>query len=101
MSIAKTIAAQLGQKALFMMGAKNLMAGEDYLSFRIGQNSARVNCIRIRLNGCDLYDIDFIQIRGIKITIKHRFADIFAADMRRIISETTGLRLSLRRASNE
>ena len=65
--VAETIREQLGSMALMMMGAKNLAKGTDkdgreYLSFRIGKNSKKVNYIKITLNPLDFYDIDLDNV---------------------------------------
>ena len=59
-TIATTIRDQIGRKSLFMLGAKDLLAGDNYLGFKIGKNSApRVNYVKITLNSMDTYDIEF------------------------------------------
>jgi len=68
MNIAQTIAQQLGHKALFMIGAKNLVAGKDYLQMRLGRNVGNWNALKIALNGLDLYDMTFYKIRKLRVT---------------------------------
>jgi len=59
-TIAQTILAQLGGKRfLAMTGAKNLLAGEDYLAMSLpgSLTKGRVNKIRIRLAADDTYTL--------------------------------------------
>lgn len=95
MQVANTIRKQLGNKALTMMGAKNLVGGDNYLSFRIGRNSKGINYIKITLNAKDLYDIEFGSIRGMNYKVKHQANDVYADMMHGIIEKETGMYLSL------
>jgi len=65
-SVATTIRDQIGHKALYMMGAKNLIdhgsESPGGLSFKIGRNVGRVTHIRISLTDDDLYTVEFIRI---------------------------------------
>ena len=95
MNIAQTIAQQLGNKALFMIGAKNLMAGKDYLQMRLGRNSGNWNALKIALNGLDLYDMTFYKIRKLTITKQKIVDNIYSDQLHDIIESETGLRTSL------
>lgn len=60
--IANTILSQLGgNRFIVMTGAKNLMATENGLRFRIGKNAGKVTHVEITLNGWDLYDMTFTK----------------------------------------
>jgi hypothetical protein len=89
------IAQQLGNKALFMIGAKNIVAGPDYLQFRLGRNANSWNVLKIRLNGLDLYDMTFYRIRKLKITSQKTIDNIYVDQLHDIIESETGLRTSL------
>jgi len=95
MNIAQTIANQLGHKALFMIGAKNLMAGKDYLQMKLGRNSGGWNALKIALNGLDLYDMTFYKIRKLKVTQEKTVDNIYFDQLHDIIETETGLRTSL------
>lgn len=61
-AIANTIYQQLGGgRFAAMTGAKNFVALENGIRFRIGRNKSRANMVEIKLNGLDLYDIKFIK----------------------------------------
>lgn len=99
MSIAKTIAEQIGGRALFMIGAKELIAGKNYLQFRIGRNPKGWTKICVQLNGLDLYDMIFCRIRkkqGIPEVVENKtLENIYCDQLCDIIESETGLRTSL------
>lgn len=100
LEIAKTILDQLGgRRFVAMTGAKNLVAGDKSLSFKFGRNSSKSNCMRITLNGSDLYDIQFSHFRLMDHFIDREFSDIYAEDLRNIFENFTGMRTSLRMAA--
>ena len=95
MRVAKTIQKQLGGKALYMLGAKNLVGGDNYLSFRIGRNSKGVNYVKITLNPKDLYDVEFGAVRGMNYKVKSVVKDIYADMLHKAIEDHTGMYTSL------
>lgn len=61
--IANTILRQLGgNRFLVMTGAKQLVAIENGLRFRIGRNDSKANMVRIVLKADDTYKMEFIKI---------------------------------------
>jgi hypothetical protein len=64
MSIGKTIAAQIGKKALFMIGAKNLIDTGKGLSFKVMRNAKAISYVRITLNAMDTYDVEYLGRTG-------------------------------------
>jgi len=58
MTVANTIAKQIGSRAFFLMGTRHKLGDEDSLTFDI-RGSRTVNKIRVRLNVMDLYDLTF------------------------------------------
>lgn len=98
MTVANTILEQLGkQKFIVMTGARNFLGAQDSLSFRLPSNFAKkgINYIKITLSPADTYDIVMGKIRGLKFTSISETEGVYAEDLRRIISEETGLALSL------
>jgi hypothetical protein len=92
--IADTILLQLGGygKLKAMIGADNFAHDKDgSLSFRFKGSRKFKNC-KIKLNGNDLYDIEFYSQRGEVVESRE---DIYAEDLKRIFEKTTGLYLSL------
>lgn len=94
-TVASIIAQQIGHKALFMIGAKNLCAGKDRLVMKIGRNVKGWNYLRIVLNGLDLYDMTFQRIRSCKIADEITVNNIYCDQLCDVIESHTGLRTSL------
>jgi hypothetical protein len=96
MTIAKEILRQLGgNKFIVMTGAKNLAGGDNYLSFKIGKNKTSCNYVKIKLNGKDLYDVEFGRIRGHEYKVLKTYNDVYNDQLRDIFTEYTGLYTSL------
>jgi hypothetical protein len=94
-NIAQTIAQQIGGSALFMIGAKNLIAHDDGLAFRVGRNSKSVNYVKITLTSADLYDIEFGYIRGTSYKVRSSEEGLYFDMLRSSIERNTGLYTSL------
>lgn len=94
-SVADTIAAQIGNRALFMIGAKNLCGSADALSFKVGRNDKRVTHIRIRLTPADVYTVEFLNCRGFNLTVIDTRENVYADSLLAVIETGTGLRTSL------
>jgi len=90
MNVAKNIIDQLGSKALFMLGAKDLAASNDGLSFKIRGSKSFTN-ITIKLNGSDLYDVTFYKVRAGKISREDINTDIYVDQLHKMIEQKTGL----------
>ncbi len=94
-TVAMTIAQQIGNKALCMIGAKDMCAGDNCLVMRIGRNPKRWNYLRIALNGLDLYDMTFQRIRNCNIADEKVANNIYHDQLCSIIESATGLNTSL------
>lgn len=91
-NIAETILHQLGGRRFIMMtGSKNFIALENGLSMRLARNSSGANYLRITLNALDLYDMEFISIRGTSMKTKHKFEGYYFDMILKQFEETTGL----------
>jgi hypothetical protein len=90
MTVADTIAQQIGRRALFMLGAKNLINHGSALSFRI-RGSKAANYIKITLTPMDLYDMEFGKIRGHNYKIVATDEGVYSDMLNDIITERTGL----------
>lgn len=98
LTIANTILQQLGgSRFTIMTGARNFAGHTDALSFKLPSNFATkgINYIKITLTPADLYDIEFGKIWGTKYTGITRSEGVYVDSLRNVISETTGLALSL------
>ncbi len=65
LAVAKKITEQIGRKALFMIGADNLSATDNGLSFRI-KASKKVSHVAISLELDDTYTMTFYNTRSKK-----------------------------------
>lgn len=83
-----------GNKFIAMTGAKNFGQSqkEKTISFKIGGGAKNgINHIRIKLNGMDTYDIDFIRIRGTKINVVHTQKHVYNDQLQQIFTQYTGM----------
>ena len=105
--IATIILQQLGGKRFIVMtGAKDFTTIDNGLRFKIGRNGSKANMVEIKLNGLDLYDIEFIAYRPYSIKVDHKrcevreipekrevirkFDDCYCDMLQDIFTETTG-----------
>lgn len=94
-NVAEIIRDQIGGKALYMLGAKNLVNHGDALSFRV-RGSRKVNYIKITLDaGMDLYNMEFGKIHGYNYKVKATHEGVYADMMHDLIEAETGLYTSL------
>lgn len=96
--IAETIVKQLGGNHFIVMtGSKNFVYGESNLSFKVGSGTKNgITHVRITLTPDDLYDMEFLKIRGMKepVTVaKHE--DIYCDMLQDIFTSETGFYTSL------
>ena len=94
-TIAKEIATQIGNKALFMLGAKDLCIGTEgenpFFAFKI-RGSRAVNYIKVIYNGgSDLYTIRFIKFSKTAIKTVAEHNDVYCDMMHQLIEKETGL----------
>ena len=102
MNTARTIQTQLGF-ALRMIGAKNLIAHSDALSFRIGRNPKRVNHVKVTYDaGSDLYTVTFSRVpsvraicSGAEVAVAAEETGVYASQLKSVIATHTGLYTSL------
>jgi len=96
---ADTARDQIGNKALYMIGAKDFVfgtsGGKKSLVFKIMRNSKGVSHIRIRLSSMDLYDIEFLAIRAGKIKVKSKEKGVYGDQLGVMIKKNTGLNIRL------
>jgi hypothetical protein len=94
MTIANTILDQLGgRKLIAMTGARQFLAGNDYLSFRIPGTLTRkrINAVQIRLEPSDTYTVFFFVIRGTTIKEVARHEDVYCDSLCELFRDVTGL----------
>lgn len=96
MTIAKTILEQLGgNKFIAMTGAKGFTASDRALTFRLpgagGFCKDGINAVRVTLNQYDTYDVEFMRIRGTKVTPVHTDNGIYNDQFEAVFAAATGL----------
>ena len=94
--VAKTILQQLGgNKFIAMTGAKNLGSTNKSLQFKIGRNSKSISHVIITLKSSDLYEMEFIRIRGTKRTVVKKVKGVYADQLQTIFTKYTGMNTRL------
>jgi len=89
-TIAKTILEQLGGNRFAQMtGAKNFVNLGEGLAFQLADR--KINRVKVKLNGRDLYDVEFGQYRALEYKVKKTCTDVYAEDLQDVFTEATGL----------
>lgn len=97
--VASTILQQLGGsgKVGAMIGVKQYGTGKNgelIIQFK-AKAKKKINCVRIGLNGQDLYDVDFIKMTKFDHKVVETETDVYADQLKSVFENTTGLYLSL------
>lgn len=108
---ARTIQKQIGAQALFMLGAKNLYidhgqgfavggtehkgSGRPSFGFKVGKNEKGVTHVRVFLDPSDTYTVEFLKVRGTNSKPVSKISDVYATDLRTVLSDGTGMYTSL------
>ena len=77
-------------RATWAWGAKDMVAMENGLRFKTTGMVKNKGYVTIKLNGSDLYDIEFGKIRNLKYKAMKREEDVFAEDMVNFIDTMVG-----------
>jgi len=77
----------------FVKGRDYLMLPGGGVTFKFSGNR-KINYVRIRLNGKDLYDLEFIKIHGTSVKVKAEANDVYADQLVDTFEKNTGLYLS-------
>lgn len=96
-AIAHTILEQLGGgRFVVMTGARNFLAHESALSFRLPRGTADgSNYVKVTLTAMDDYTVETLSVRGIKATPKSFRQGVYADSLRDVFTALTGLYTSL------
>jgi hypothetical protein len=98
--IVQTLIQQLGNRSLFMVGAKQLVAEERALRFRIMRNEKGVTHVRIELAADDTYTIEFLAVRGMKVRTVAKTEGVYVDAMHETLERETGLAWRMPRVFN-
>ena len=95
--IGQTILQQLGgNKFIVMTGAKNIGFTNKGIQMGIGRNAKGVTHLIINYNkGKDLYDMEFIKIRGIDRTVVKDLKGVYADQLQKLFTKYTGMHTRL------
>jgi len=78
-----------------MIGATNFIAGTNgELGFKFKGNR-QMNYVKFIVNGKDLYDVEFFQIRKFEMKPVKQFNDYYFDQIKELFEQTTRLYLSL------
>ena len=92
----ETILKQLGgNRFIAMTGAKNLGTNGKDLSFSIGRNAKKVTHVHIKLTSMDLYDVEFINMRGAKRKVIKKVKGVYGDMLPKIFKKYTGMNVRL------
>lgn len=91
LEVANTIRSQIGNRALFFLGAKNLMGTADSLAFRVGRNAKGVNYVVVKLMPSDTYHVEFRSVRGTSNKLKSEVTDVYVDSLHCTIESGTGM----------
>ncbi len=92
MNTAKTILAQIGNRALTMIGAKDLCDTGEGLQFGIGRNAKKVTKIVIVYDAAaDLYNVTYWNIRGTVCKVIAEAFAVYADQLNASIEKNTGM----------
>lgn len=92
-TVAKTILEQMGgQRRLMMMtGAKQFLADEKSVQFKVGKNAKGIGAVRITLLPSDTYSMAFLNSRG---NLIEEINDVYCDRLMDIFETQTGLYLT-------
>ena len=86
-----------GRKFIAMTGAKNFVKNDKDKSivFRVPKAKNSINTIRITLTSMDVYNVDFISVRGTNIKTVATAKGVYNDQLQSIFTKYTGLYTSL------
>ena len=99
MPVANEIVRQLGRGFSVITGAKNFIGLPDQrggVMFRLPMNGnpKRISHVRIILNWMDMYDVEFLQVRGGRnptVTVVQSVSDVYCDQLLDVFEAGTGL----------
>lgn len=96
MTIAHTILQQLGGgRFTLFTGAKNLLAGPNFLKFQMPRNPMGVKWMKITLTPADLYLIETFKFTKGEVVLIDSCDDVFAEDLQTVFTKMTGFHTNL------
>ena len=99
--VALTIKEQIGHRAFFMLGAKDLTAYESGLGFKVGRNAKSVNHVVVTLEPDDTYTVkaERVCVSRKTFTVSRKVlgevSDVYVDSLHTVIESLTGMYTSL------
>lgn len=96
--VAETILSQIGGPGRWVrfVGAKQILTRPDGVTIKYTAKGRAGNCFRITYNhGDDLYTLEFLAIRGLKVKTVETVTGVYAEQLLDIFEGRTGLYLTL------
>ncbi len=96
LAVANEIRKQLGNKCLYMLGAKHIVGSENHLQFQI-RGCRKISHIVITLNfATDLYKMEFIKMtKNFDRNVVAEYEGVYVSMLHNLIEKETGLYTSL------
>ena len=92
MERARTIIAQMGGgRFMAMTGANQLVATDEGVRFRVPNARNRIKAVEVALNGKDLYDMRWLNIRGFECRQITEDKDVGCDQLVEFFERRTGL----------
>jgi hypothetical protein len=89
--VTQTIIDQIGHQAFRMLGARDLIASPDHLSFKVGRNAKSVNGLRVTLMPTDTYKVEALRFRNHNVKIVETHENIYVDSLHQVIESLTGM----------
>jgi hypothetical protein len=89
--VARIILKQLGPVTLAMLGARDLVASDNWLQFGIQGSPKKITKVRITLAPDDTYTVEFYRGRGVNIEQAAAYESVYVDSLHDLIESETGL----------
>ena len=86
-----------GRKFIAMTGAKNFVKNdkEKSITFKVPRAKSGITHIKITLTSMDVYNVEFISVRGTNIKTVKEVKGVYNDQLQSIFTQYTGLNTSL------
>jgi len=86
-----------GNRFIAMTGAKNFVKNdkERSITFKIPKAKSGITHVKITLTSMDVYNVEFISVRGMKMKTVKQVKGIYNDQLQKIFTQYTGLYTSL------
>ena len=78
-----------------MTGSSDFKVTENSLSMKLTKNKLGANYLNIKLTPMDTYNMTFISVRNLKVTVKKELNDVYNRELKTRFTDVTGLYTNL------